>query len=53
MQILQLGSRLSGGSLNSIDDWKRASIVLGVGLAAIITYRSYGSVSGALHASLH
>ena len=44
-QALELGSRLSGGNLNTLQDWQRAGIVAGVALVAFLGYRSYSSTS--------
>lgn len=46
LQALELGSRLSGGNLNTLQDWQRAGIVVAVALVAFLGYRSYSSVSG-------
>jgi translocon-associated protein subunit beta len=45
IKALELGSRLSGGNLNSLQDWQRAGIVVAVALVAFLGYRSYTSVS--------
>lgn len=45
-QALELGSTVTGGNFNTVSDWKRLGLIVGVlGLAAF-AYRSYNSVSG-------
>lgn len=47
MQALEYGSTLSGRTLNTPSDWKRAAIVAAAVALAAFAYRSYGSVAGA------
>ncbi|KAL4440995.1 hypothetical protein ABPG77_010426 [Micractinium sp. CCAP 211/92] len=44
-KALELGSTVTGGNFNTVSDWKRLGLIVGVlGLAAF-AYRSYNSVS--------
>ncbi|KAL4457442.1 hypothetical protein ABPG75_012307 [Micractinium tetrahymenae] len=44
-KALELGSTLTGGNFNTVSDWKRVGIIVGVLGAAAFAYRSYNTVS--------
>mgnify|MGYP001810610065 CR=1 FL=1 len=46
-QALELGSTVTGGNFNSVQDWQRLALIAGVAGVALLAWRSYGSVTGA------
>ncbi|PSC69075.1 Translocon-associated subunit beta [Micractinium conductrix] len=44
-KALELGSTVTGGNFNSVQDWQRLALIAGVAGVALLAWRSYGSVT--------